>query len=90
MLFQDEEIQRVFDLMEELDCLHFIKEPKLGENADWVPESLEGKAVFAKLIAPENRQALRKWYARYKGMEPNPSAKNLQSCLERVTQEKLS
>lgn len=88
MFAQDEEVQRIFDLMIALDELAWTHEWGLGGDDHWVPKSPEGKAVFDQLIAPENRQALRKWYARANG-ELNPSALNLKLSLERAIQEKL-
>ncbi len=89
MLMQDEEVRRIFDLMEGLDQIAFTHERNLGADDHWVPESAEGKAIFAQLIAPENRQALRKWYARSDAGGLNPSALNLKLSLERAIQEKL-
>jgi len=86
---QDEEVQRIFNLMDGLDQIAFTHERNLGSDDHWVPESPEGKAIFDQLIAPENRQALRKWYARSDGRELNPSALNLKLTLERAIQEKL-
>ena len=91
MFTQDEEVQKIFDLMVTLDELAWTHEWGLGGDDHWVPKSPEGKAVFDQLIAPENRQALRKWYARSRsdGRELNPSALNVKLSLERAIQEKL-
>jgi hypothetical protein len=87
MLTQDEEVQRIFELMDQLDRLAWTHEPDLGKDSDWVPVSPEGRAVFARLTAPENRAGLRKWYARFGGVQLNPCAANVKASLERAMKE---
>lgn len=89
MLTQDETMHKIFELMAELDQLALTHEPDLGKDADWVPTSAEGKVVFARLTAPENRDGLRKWYARFRNSQLNPCASNLKASLERAIEEVL-
>lgn len=89
MLTQDEEVQKIGELFAELDRLAFTREPDLGKDADWVPLSEEGRAIFAHLVAPENRSGLKKWYARWRDSELNPCALNLKLSLERAIKEEL-
>ena len=89
MAMQDIAVERIAELMAELDRLSLTwQEPKLGDP-DWRPESEEGKAVFARLTAAENRQALRAWYARFRDTELNSGALNLKRSLERAVNESL-
>ena len=89
MAMTDTVVQQIYELMAELDRLMLTwQEPKLGDP-DWRPESEEGKAVFARLTAAENRQALRAWYARFRNTELNPCALTLKRSLEQAVNESL-
>ena len=83
-------MQRIFDLMDQLDRLAFTQEPNLGKDADWLPESPEGRAVFDQLTAPENLPALRQRYDRFADAELNSGALNLKVCLERAVGQSLT
>jgi hypothetical protein len=85
----DTAVQQIHELMAELDRLMLTwQEPKLCDP-DWRPESEEGKAIFARLAAAENREALRAWYAPFRDRGLNPAALNLKRSLERAVNESL-
>ena len=58
-----------------------------GDLATWKPGTDEEKEAFASLIAPENREDLRKWYAQLTSI--NAMADALRRILEREIGEHL-
>jgi hypothetical protein len=58
-----------------------------ADISTWKPETDEEKKAFATLIAPENREELRDWYARLASI--NAMADALRKILEREIGEPL-
>jgi hypothetical protein len=84
------DLDRLQELMSELDQLVLArKEPHLCESSDSLPQSAEGRELFAQLVCPENRNALRAWYGQIKEIQLNPFAANLKQMVERAIGEKL-
>ena len=80
----------IHELLCELDQLQItFQEPDLGRTERWTPESPSGKNIFRQLVAKENRDALRKWYASLPKVEINVAAKNLKASLEHAIGEQL-
>lgn len=89
-MVEDEDIRKIVEWMADLDELHLaFREPNLGKDENWLPESSEGKAILARLTDPENRAALRKWFARSGIDGLNPSARQFKASLERTIRESL-
>ena len=58
-----------------------------GDLSTWRPGTEEERRAFDQLTAPENRQALKAWYARYPSI--NPGAEALHRILEKAIGERL-
>ncbi len=58
-----------------------------GDLSRWFPETEEEKSAFVELTAPENREALKGWYARCPSI--NPGAEALRRILEKAIGEQL-
>ena len=58
-----------------------------GDLTTWKPDTDEERRAFASLVAPENREDLRKWYAQLTSI--NAMADALRHILEREIGEDL-
>jgi len=58
-----------------------------GDLSTWQPGTQEESRAFGQLTTPENREALRAWYAHYPAI--NPGAEALRRILEKATGEPL-
>jgi len=65
-----------------------FREVETAEDANvWEPQGDEEKEAFAKLVANENRELLKAWYARHDYL--NPAADLFHQVLERAIGERL-
>jgi hypothetical protein len=85
----EEQLLRMIYLISDLTQLRLQKEPDLGVRDDWRPVTPEGKELFEQLISSENRETLRRWYARFRGVELNPTAARLKASIEKAICESL-
>jgi hypothetical protein len=86
---EDERLMAICYLLSDLTQLGWEKEPDLGRSGDWRPKTPEGKELFDQLVSPDNRELLRRWYARFRGMDLNPTAANLKASIEQAIGETL-
>jgi hypothetical protein len=86
MPWTDNKIMVLFTAFEKVNSTFFLCFFR-GDVTTWRPGTEEEKEAFVALIAPENREALRKWYAQLSSI--NAMADALRKILEREIGEPL-
>jgi hypothetical protein len=78
---------QILGLMSQLDALPMAD--RLGSDESLSAQSPAAQAIIRQLVAEENRDALREWYAQSRRIQMNPSAESFRRLLEKITGETL-
>jgi hypothetical protein len=82
----EDDVKRIMALMDAVSVFS-IQDNDYADNESWQPRSERMKEIVSLLIAPENRDALRKWYRPGAGL--NETAQMFKGILCRMTGEEL-